>query len=264
MLNGAEMRSELLDEAIEMIRAAGFKPRVVRNRHWKIDWVDQHGRRQRLVIALSPSDHRARWQSRATLRKLLRAAKRPASVQTKGGVMIMKDNSDEARRAADADWDAYREYARSNGYPLFNAWDPSSWPPGDGENTLIPVVIGDRGEFSKAKAQKHAMLWRQLTERYPKGAFTILINGYNDDPRQVWEFADARRYVRWWARFAGMDDPKAAARWVGLGSTYAACFPDNESDAAGGFNFLMACGVFGEKWRRERLRIGTDKPTVAS
>ena len=68
------MRNDLLDEAVEMIRAAGFEPCVVRNRHWKVQWADQQGRRQCLVVAFSPSDRRARLQSRAVLRRLLRAA----------------------------------------------------------------------------------------------------------------------------------------------------------------------------------------------
>jgi hypothetical protein len=175
----------------------------------------------------------------------------------------MKDNPDEARRAVDAEWHTQRKFVSGLGWPLFNAWDPSCWPLGDGEDTLIPVVIGERGEFTKAKARKHAVLWRQLTGRYPKGAFTIVVVGYDEDPRETWEFADARRHVRWWARFAGMDDPRVAACWVGSDSTYAKLFPDNQPEAVGGFTFLMACGVFGENWRQERLRIGTDKPTVA-
>jgi hypothetical protein len=66
------MKNELLDEAIEMIRAAGFEPRIFRNHHWKISWVDRFGRRQCLVVASSPGDWRARRQSRATVRRLLR------------------------------------------------------------------------------------------------------------------------------------------------------------------------------------------------
>ena len=68
------MKNELLDEALSTIRAAGFEPSVVCNRHWKISRTDQHGRTQCLVIALSPSDRRARMQSRAVLRRLLRTA----------------------------------------------------------------------------------------------------------------------------------------------------------------------------------------------
>jgi hypothetical protein len=49
------MRNDLLDEAVEMIRAAGFEPCVVRNRHWKVHWADQQGRRHCLVVAFSPA-----------------------------------------------------------------------------------------------------------------------------------------------------------------------------------------------------------------
>ncbi len=68
------MRNDLLDDAVEMIRAAGFESRVVCNRHWKICWTDQQGHRHCLVVAVSPSDRRAKLQSRAVLRRLLRAA----------------------------------------------------------------------------------------------------------------------------------------------------------------------------------------------
>jgi hypothetical protein len=65
------MRNELLEEALTMIRAAGFEPIVTRNRHWKVSWIDQRGRTHLLIIALTPSDRRARVQSRTVLRRLL-------------------------------------------------------------------------------------------------------------------------------------------------------------------------------------------------
>ncbi len=65
------MRHELLTEALAMIRARGFKPKVARNRHWKVSWLDQQGRTRVLVVAFSPSDYRARTKSRAVLRRLL-------------------------------------------------------------------------------------------------------------------------------------------------------------------------------------------------
>jgi hypothetical protein len=65
------MRHELLEDALKTIRAAGFKPTVVRNSHWKIRWLDRRGRKQMLIVAFSPSDYRARAQSRAILRRLL-------------------------------------------------------------------------------------------------------------------------------------------------------------------------------------------------
>jgi hypothetical protein len=65
------MKHEILEEALSTIRAAGFEPSIVRNRHWKISWIDRRGRKQVLTVAASPSDYRARVQSRALLRRLL-------------------------------------------------------------------------------------------------------------------------------------------------------------------------------------------------
>lgn len=65
------MRNELLEEAFATLRQAGFEPRVVRNRHWKISWVDQHGRTRVFVVPFTPSNRWARLQSRNVLRRLL-------------------------------------------------------------------------------------------------------------------------------------------------------------------------------------------------
>jgi hypothetical protein len=65
------MRNELLEEALVTLRQAGFEPRVVRNRHWKISWVDQRGRTRLLTVAHTPGGHKARTRSRAILRRLL-------------------------------------------------------------------------------------------------------------------------------------------------------------------------------------------------
>jgi hypothetical protein len=67
------MRNELLEEALTMIRAAGFKPNIVCNRHWKVSWADRRGHTRSIVVAISPSGPRARVQSRAMLRRLLAA-----------------------------------------------------------------------------------------------------------------------------------------------------------------------------------------------
>jgi hypothetical protein len=65
------MKHEILEEALTAIRAAGFEPRLVRNRHYKVSWIDRRGRKQTLIVSFSPSDYRTRAQSRALLRRLL-------------------------------------------------------------------------------------------------------------------------------------------------------------------------------------------------
>jgi hypothetical protein len=65
------LRNELVREAIAAVVARGFTP-AVRNggKHFKVSWV-ANGRRRVLVISQSPSNRKARVQSRAVLRRLL-------------------------------------------------------------------------------------------------------------------------------------------------------------------------------------------------
>jgi hypothetical protein len=104
-----------------------------------------------------------------------------------------------------------------------------------------------------------AKLWREAIARYPRAAFMISLLGYSDDPREVWEFHDARQYVRWWARYAGMDDPATADRWLGPSSAISQMLPPPWGSA--GMGFLAGCGVFGEEARQFAVR--NLKPTVA-
>jgi hypothetical protein len=136
--------------------------------------------------------------------------------------------------------------------------DLSGCPSGDGEGMFISVTIGSRGSLSRAEAKRAAAMWRQATGHYPKACFMICLLCYNEDPREVWEFRDARRYVRWWALYAGMDDLTTADRWLGLTSAIGRTMP--EPWATAGMGFLAACGVFGEEARQLALR--GHQPTV--
>jgi hypothetical protein len=83
------------------------------------------------------------------------------------------------------------------------------WPTGDGESTTIMMPIGQRGELTKRNARETAAAWREAVRRYPKAQLGISMLGYNEDPREIWQIEDAARYVRWWARYAGMDNEAA-------------------------------------------------------
>jgi hypothetical protein len=66
-------REELIVDALALLHAHGYAPSISENggKHIKIRWLDA-GRRHTLVISRSPSNHRARQRSRATLKRLLR------------------------------------------------------------------------------------------------------------------------------------------------------------------------------------------------
>jgi hypothetical protein len=64
--------TELVRDAVALLRAHGFAPTVSNGgRHLRIRWLDQ-GRRYTLVVPRNPSDQRARLNSRAVLRRILR------------------------------------------------------------------------------------------------------------------------------------------------------------------------------------------------
>jgi hypothetical protein len=177
----------------------------------------------------------------------------------------MKDDPTAARRAATDELRDNLLFLRAVGIdtkPAFHDRDGNcdlpDCPDGDGEGMFIPFTIGSRGNLSRAAAKRAATMWRQAISRYPKACFMICLLGYNNDPREIWEFRDARRYVRWWARFAGMDDPATAEHWFGATSAIGRSIP--LPLATGGIGFLAACGVFGEVARQFAVR--NFKPTV--
>jgi hypothetical protein len=70
---------ELVDDAVHLLRSYGFAPTVGNGgKHVRVRWFDQ-GRRYTLFIPASPSDHRSRLNSRAVLKRILRANGTPGS-----------------------------------------------------------------------------------------------------------------------------------------------------------------------------------------
>lgn len=123
-------------------------------------------------------------------------------------------------------------------------------PPAGGAGTLIPVHIGMRGHLSERCAREAAETWCEATRCYPKALFMIVVLGYAEDPREIWEVPEAARYVRWWAKFAGMDDYDAADHWVGPSSIIGR---SGRAHATAGLGFLAGCGVFGDEIKRQTL-----------
>jgi hypothetical protein len=64
---------ELVDDAVALLESRGFVPTVSNGgKHVRVRWFD-HGRRYTLYVPATPSDHRARLNSRAVLKRILRA-----------------------------------------------------------------------------------------------------------------------------------------------------------------------------------------------
>jgi len=74
------MKNTMTREAITTLTAQGFAPTVVEGKHLKVRWRDANGRTHQLIMARSPSDHRASHNTRARLRRMLRGSPSPRRV----------------------------------------------------------------------------------------------------------------------------------------------------------------------------------------
>lgn len=180
----------------------------------------------------------------------------------------MSEDKKAAEQMAIDDMRAALRAVREQGIPQqfvsFEHGPPKDLPPGDGERLMAPVILGMRGRLTKTEARKAAEMWKQAIARYPKAIFYLQLVGYDEDPREIWEIVDAARYVRWFARAAGLDDIDTALRIFGPGSPTweAAQAIDGKlgRNALGGtLGFLSGCGVFGEEFKRNTLQ--NFKPT---
>jgi hypothetical protein len=83
------------------------------------------------------------------------------------------------------------------------------------------------------------------TPALPGAATSLHITGYDDDPREIYEFPEVTRYVRRFARAANIDFDLGCARLhptsVGL---------------------LALCGAFGENLRQLGLRHAPRRSTT--
>jgi hypothetical protein len=90
-----------------------------------------------------------------------------------------------------------------------------------GEQTLIQFAIGARGELTNAYARAAAKAFVEVRKRCPGALLYPHLLGYDDDPRELWQFPEVRRYLRRWARYAGITDWRRAIAvpWVDPGCT---------------------------------------------
>jgi hypothetical protein len=144
---------------------------------------------------------------------------------------------------------------------------PKDLPAGDGDGMIAPFIIGERGRLTKTAARKAGAMFRDMSARYPKAIFYLNLLGYDQDPREIWEVVDAARFVRWFARAAGLNDMATAEQIFGPGSpTWEAgaamgeAIGKDKGSICGAIGFLAACGVFGDELKQHALR--QLKPTL--
>jgi hypothetical protein len=105
-----------------------------------------------------------------------------------------------------------------------------------GEGALVNLIIGERGRLAAAEARAAGVKYREIIRRAPRVSVYLCLLGYDDDPRELPHIEDVARYIRRFAKFAGIDNFEAALAG-----------PIGEMGAA----LLGACGAFGAEVRQQ-------------
>src|SRR5262245_15349857 len=62
---------------------------------------------------------------------------------------------------------------------------------GDGERTMINLLIGTRGSLKRKDARDAADTYRKIAAQYPKAVIYVMIAGYDTDKREIWDIPEA-------------------------------------------------------------------------
>lgn len=101
---------------------------------------------------------------------------------------------------------------------------------------IIVLAIGGRGKLSDEQARAAAKQWKSAIARNYK-YLSISIDGYDDDPRELFRIPEVCSYVKKFVLYAEIT-PELAVRLI----------PNSQ-----GCGMLAACGAFGERYRRLAL-----------
>jgi hypothetical protein len=122
---------------------------------------------------------------------------------------------------------------------IYSPGAPLPAVPDGGRGRLVNFAIGSRDDLTKTAARRMADVWRLMTKEYSNAIYRLQMFGFDDDPRQIWEVVDAARYVRRWAKYAGITCPEDITVTV------------VDRQGRPNLRFLAACGVFGEELRQQ-------------
>jgi hypothetical protein len=142
------------------------------------------------------------------------------------------EDQDTARRLAATDLARARKQLRDMGIPYSRTCPDEIGTAALDAQTLLRIAM-TRGDLTKRTAREMAEGFRKARIRSPQSPVMIEFAGYDDDPRELWQFPEVCRYLKWWSRFAGIGDWQAAAAVPWL-------------DPSWGIGLLVACGVFGD------------------
>jgi hypothetical protein len=152
----------------------------------------------------------------------------------------MSEDKDDAKRFAAKDLERLMQTTISRGAKWVE-YGTALPAVKDGEPVFVHFTLGGRHDLSIGAARRAAAEWQRITKHVPNGVFYLSLPGYDDDPRNLWEFTEVRRYIRRWAKYAGIRHPDDITVEV------------VDQHGQPNIALLTICGVFGEDLRQEAL-----------
>jgi hypothetical protein len=76
----------------------------------------------------------------------------------------------------------------------------------DPDPALVVVAFGGRGHLDAATLRQMQGAPAMAHARYPKATLLLSVDGYDDDPRSLWDIPEAAAFVRRFAKAAGLRD----------------------------------------------------------
>ena len=114
------------------------------------------------------------------------------------------EDKDLARQAVERDRQQFAETiadaAAAAGQPHVAQPGPSR----EGAPDVISIEIAARDNLTPDAAMAKGGQWRELAAQHPNAHFIPSVAGYDDDPRELWDFPGVCEYMQRWAAVAGI------------------------------------------------------------
>ena len=65
----------------------------------------------------------------------------------------------------------------------------------EGADALLCLEIGDRAHLTQSRARETARALAEAIIKVPQALFSIVVRGFAEDPRELWEIPEVKRYI---------------------------------------------------------------------
>ena len=115
---------------------------------------------------------------------------------------------------------------------------------------MMMCTIGSRDDLTPSMCEKAAAAWRTITAENPKAKFMLHIGGFDDDPRELWEFPEVPPTPSRWANSSASTPPRKQTSGSGRAKGVLHARLRMTNCRAMDFPFSLASGFLGPRLKR--------------